>query len=256
MGLISIHDIRLKRYHKLRENDELKTGDLLQWETNNLVMWFYRWCTRADVNHSSMILRIPEYQGVRKIVFTTEADGKGGAALHRLSLRLRGHHGKVWLYRLVRDENPLAPEITDELRNKIGEAVFGDIGKNYDYQSVLLSCCGTFLRLRWKFFQKLIPPRWEADEKNLFCSEYLFFAYLQAKTKEDEEVLRAKGAPLPQDLVKVLKIFKKDEQPLYDSQTNDILSSIQQIKTLLLWILVPAFAIFLAWIGIRNFLKC
>jgi len=222
------YDKKFAHYNVLKK--EMQTGDLLQWETNCLLMWFYRKLIKATVNHSSMVLRLPEFESSEERRFTTEAHGKTGTALNLLSHRLKTHHGKVWYYKLKEitqeERKKLEKEVLKDLgithkeRKKIGQAALEQIGKPYDFYSVGISTINTALRTYVPFLRKVLPKRCKADAKNLFCSEYIFYAYLSVLPEKIQYELAAGGAPHPKDITK-LGIYEKREL-LFDSKTWDI----------------------------------
>ncbi len=188
---------KLVRYNELK--GEMDTGDLLQWRTNTRLMAVYRFLIGAKVNHSSLILRLREFETSEGRRFTAEARMVRGTVLNLLSRQLEHHNGEVWWYRLNRDWNR-------HDRRKIGEEVLKLIGRPYDYNDVLKSSLYMVLREKFGWLFRNIPARIPADANNLFCSEYCFMAY-EAVGKP----LLMKGAPHPRDIVK-LGIFDRIEK--------------------------------------------
>jgi len=131
----------------------MKTGDLLQWKTNSVLGSLIRLRTKSDVNHSSLIIRLAEYEGLERRVFNAEAMEGAGVAPNLLSRRLGEYDGKVYLYRLK-------PEF-DDARQKIGEMAFYYFGIEYDYHSLLAQAISKV----------------SVDAKAFFCSEYCYFCY-------------------------------------------------------------------------------
>jgi len=132
--------------------DAMKTGDLLQWRSNSLIGSLIRWRTKSNVNHSSLVLRLSEYEGLERRRFTTEAL-EHGTVLNYLSRRLEQFDGEVWWYPLKDEWN--------EKRQAVGECALSLIGIPYDYQSIM-----------HQIFGKV-----SADARSLFCSEYCFICY-------------------------------------------------------------------------------
>lgn len=160
----------ISKYLELK--DQMKTGDLLQWRSNSVIGALIRWKTDSTVNHSSLVLRLTEYEGLERRRFTTEALSNG-TVLSLLSRRLEQFDGEVWWHPLIDSWN--------EKRQAIGEAALSLIGIPYDYQSIAD-----------QVFSKV-----SADAQSLFCSEYCFLAY------------GFKGqAPAPGDMIR-LGIFKE-----------------------------------------------
>ena len=140
----------LNKYNLVR--DQMRTGDLLQWRSNSLLGKLIRWKTGAKVNHSSLVIRMKEYEGLERRVFTTEAL-EHGIILNLLSKRLQDHAGSVWWYPLKVYMN--------EKRQSIGEEAFRYMGIGYDYLSLF----------------KQIIGKVNVDAKKLFCSEYVYLCY-------------------------------------------------------------------------------
>ncbi len=140
----------LTRYNEVK--DEMRTGDLLQWHTDSLVGWLIREKTGSIVNHSGLVIRLQEYEGLERRRFTHEALSHG-VVLNLVSRRLESFHGECWWY-------PLKPE-WNEKRQEIGERALSFTGIGYDYQSIAD-----------QIFTDVI-----ADEAQLFCSEMCFLAW-------------------------------------------------------------------------------
>lgn len=163
----------LAKYKEVK--DRMKTGDLLQWRSNSIIGWLIRWRTKSDVNHSSLVIRLSEYEGMERRRYTTEAL-EHGIILNFLSRRLEQHDGNVWWFPLKDEWN--------EKRQAIGENAMALIGIPYDYQSVMSQIFGKV----------------STDAQALFCSEYCFIAYGFEGT-----------APTPADMPD-LGIFKEGVQ--------------------------------------------
>lgn len=142
--------IDLTKYNAIK--DQMKTGDLLQWNSSSIIGWLIRWKTGSDVNHSSLVIRLSEYEGLERRRFTHEAL-EHGVILNLLSRRLDQFAGKVWWY-------PLKDE-WDERRQRIGELALAWTGVPYDYRSIA---------------DQLIASV-SAEATALFCSEMCFLAY-------------------------------------------------------------------------------
>lgn len=140
----------LTQYNEVKNS--MKTGDLLQWASFSVIGWLIRWKTKSDVNHSSLVIRLAEYEGLERRRFTHEALERG-VILNLLSRRLDRFNGKVWWY-------PLKDE-WDERRQRIGELALAWTGVPYDYKSIA---------------DQLISSV-SAEATALFCSEMCFMAY-------------------------------------------------------------------------------
>lgn len=145
--------------------DQMKTGDLLLWRSNSLLGVIIRRFSKGIVNHASLLVRLSEYEGIERRVFTSEAL-EHGIVLNLLSKRMKEYDGDIWWYQLK-------PEWNVE-RTKIGERAFEYMGTPYDYDSL---------------FKNAIC-KVSAEATKLFCSEY-YYICLGQKGK----------APTPQDLI-------------------------------------------------------
>ena len=131
---------------------EMRTGDLLQWRSHSVIGASIRCRTGSMVNHSSLVMRLSEYEGLERRRYTTEAQ-EHGTVLNLLSRRLEQFDGEVWWYPLTESWN--------SKRTSIGETALSLIGVPYDYGSLLRQLVGKVT----------------ADARSLFCSEYCFLAY-------------------------------------------------------------------------------
>lgn len=163
-----MNDLSIYEKHK----DAMKTGDLLEWRSPTLIGWGIRFVTGEMVNHSSLVIRLAEYEGLERRRYTTEAL-QHGTVLNLLSRRLEKFTGQVWWYPLKDDWN--------DKRQQIGECALKYIGIPYDFGSI---------------FKQLIA-RVGVDFRAFFCSEYVWACY----GMEGE-------APYPGEIVKKLDIFK------------------------------------------------
>jgi len=145
--------------------DQMKTGDLLLWRSNSLLGSAIRFFSKGTVNHASILIRLSEYEGLERRVFTSEAL-EHGIVLNLMSKRMEEYDGDVWWYQLK-------PEWNTE-RTKIGERAFQYLGVAYDYGSL---------------FKNAIC-RVSAEASKLFCSEYYYICLGQTGK-----------APTPQDLI-------------------------------------------------------
>ena len=140
----------LIRYELLR--DQMKTGDLLQWQTNSPIGKAIQWFTKSLYSHSSLVIRLAEYEGLERRRFTTEAMAHG-VVLNLLSKRLQYQHGHCWWF-------PLKDE-WDCQREQIGERALAFVGTPYDYKSIV----------------KFVVGKVSEDVQSLFCSELVYVAY-------------------------------------------------------------------------------
>lgn len=145
--------------------DQMKTGDLLLWRSNSLLGMAIRYFSKGSVNHASMLIRLRDYEGQEKRVFTSEAL-EHGIVLNLLSKRMDEYDGEVWWLQL-REE-------WDSKRSEIGVRAFQYMGVGYDYGSL--------------FKNAICKVSTEASK--LFCSEYYYLCLGQTGK-----------APTPQDLM-------------------------------------------------------
>jgi hypothetical protein len=141
---------KLAIYNKYK--DQMKTGDLLQWRSKSALGWAIRLVTGARENHSSLVIRLSEYEGLERRRFTQEAL-EHGIVLNLLSRRLENHKGNVWWYPLKDDWS--------YKRQEIGEKALFFAGTSYDYKSLF----------------KQLFTKVSADARDLFCSELCFICY-------------------------------------------------------------------------------
>ena len=140
----------LIRYEMLK--DQMKTGDLLQWQTNSLIGKGIQWFTKSPYSHSSLVIRLSEYEGLERRRFTTEAMAHG-VVLNLLSKRLFYQKGHCWWF-------PLKDE-WDCQREQIGERALAFVGTPYDFKSIA----------------RFVFGRVSEDVQSLFCSELAYIAY-------------------------------------------------------------------------------
>lgn len=160
--------------------DDLKTGDLLQWQSYSLLGKLIRWRTGAEANHSSMIIRMSEYEGLVRRRFHTEAMERG-VYPNLLSNRLNDYKGKMWWL-------PLKDTWNDQ-RRIIGERLTDTWGKQYDFKSLLWQAVG----------------KCSIDTQQMFCSEVIDYALGFTGTAHNPGELETLG-------------IHRDRILLYDSQ--------------------------------------
>lgn len=130
---------------------QMKTGDLLTYETEGLVSPLIHLWSKA--NHAGLVLDLHEYEGEECRKWTLEAVGTG-VRMAYLSRILEHVHGRVYWH-------ALKPEF-DEVRNGLGCFALEYPGvTKYDFWSLL----------KWPF--KFVS----ADISKLVCSEYVFLAW-------------------------------------------------------------------------------
>lgn len=128
-----------------------KTGDILQWASYSMIGSVIRWRTKSDANHSSMVIRLSEWEGLERRRFHTEAMERG-VYPNLLSNRLKDYKGKMWWMPLK--------DSWDDKRQLIGERLTEVWGKAYDYKSLM-----------WQTIGKV-----SIDTQQMFCSEVVDYA--------------------------------------------------------------------------------
>ena len=135
----------LELYDKVK--DQMKTGDVLQWHHHDFIGWCIRKKTKSFWNHSTLVIRLKEYEGTDFRRWTQEAVTPF-VALTFLSKKLESYKGEVWWF-------PLKDE-WDDKRKGIGTMALSLIGVTpYDK----LGC-----------FNQLFA-RTSIQIRQLFCSE-------------------------------------------------------------------------------------
>jgi hypothetical protein len=140
-----------KDFLYLTNQDDMRTGDRLEWHSNSVLGKIIRWKTGDWSNHTGMVIRFRDYEGTGKVDkrFTTEALERG-VEINRLSKRLSKFDGEVMWY-------PLLPKF-DVYRGYMGAKALDFVGTPYDVNSLL------------RQIYRHVP----ADIRKLFCSEYVF----------------------------------------------------------------------------------
>jgi hypothetical protein len=140
----------LSQYYGVQ--DQIKTGDLVEWRGTGLVARTIRLFTRRKVNHSSLIVRLPYKLCERRYMIEAL---EGGLEFRLLSKRLEDYAGEAWWYGLKPEYHPLRREIGQWAFDRLSE------GKGYDYQGLVAQIFG----------------RVSADARRFFCSEFIDLAY-------------------------------------------------------------------------------
>lgn len=143
----------LIRYNALRKY--MKSGDLIEWGSASMVGGIIRFFTKKDVNHSSILLNLDLFEGLKERRFVLEAL-EHGIELNLMSKRLNEFKGTVFW-------SPLKPEY-DHLRNEIAAWALERVGIDYDYPSLFSNIFGKV----------------SLDGKKFFCSEYYHKAMVAA----------------------------------------------------------------------------
>jgi hypothetical protein len=147
----------LSIYQSVR--DQMRTGDVLQWHSNSLLGELIRERKGGDINHTGLIIRLAEYEGLERRVFTLEAL-ENGVVLNLLSRRLESFDGRVYYHRLL--------SYYDFQRQLIGERALSCLGIPYDYPGIMKECFGNA----------------EMGLNKLFCSETAWYALTGKTTGE------------------------------------------------------------------------
>ena len=132
--------------------DEMKTGDLLLFQTGGIIGKAIQCYTKSPYSHSALVIRLAEYEGLERHRYTTEAVAMG-VVLTLLSRKLEHKKGHCWWF-------PLKDE-WDDKRQLIGERALSFVGVPYDYKGLVRFLFGTV----------------SADVNALYCSELVAVAY-------------------------------------------------------------------------------
>jgi hypothetical protein len=156
----------LTQYYNVRPL--MKTGDLLTYRTHGFISnLIHYW---SPENHAGLVLDLDVYQGEIERRWTLESVS-GGVHMNLLSHILERVHGKVFWH-------PLKPEFND---------------KRADLMIFSLDQVGC-VRYDTKGLLKQIFGRVSADLEKLFCSEYVFLSWKEAK------MVTGEVAPYPSEL--------------------------------------------------------
>jgi len=139
----------LTKYFEVR--DLMKTGDVLGWDSDTALGDSIQARKGGDINHTGIVLRMSEYEGQERRVFTLESL-ENGVVLNLLSRRLESFSGQCYLRRL-------RPEL-DSQRTQIGERALSCVGVPYDYPGIMKELFGNA----------------QMDLSKLFCSEMGWYA--------------------------------------------------------------------------------
>ncbi|HVO67026.1 MAG TPA: hypothetical protein VMT12_11130 [Syntrophales bacterium] len=195
---------KLALYNKYK--DDMKTGDLLQWQSNVWYKRLWRWVTHSKVEHSSMVLRLQEYQGPDKRRFILESRDHG-TVLNLLSKRLEEFDGEVKWYPLDDTWHPY--------RKRTGEEMLKMIGRPYNFAGFVKLTLRHAIGVKCRKILNKTVLKWFVDwvnqvgKREVFCSEYCYLAY--EATGHMRFILT--DPPSPDDMM-TLKIFKDGKKIL------------------------------------------
>jgi hypothetical protein len=133
----------------------MKSGDLIECRAATWLGKAIRAVTGKSVNHSSMLLRLDEYAGLRNRRYLLEAEADG-LTINILSEWLAGYDGSVWWSSL---------HATAEKRDALISWAFDEMarGTKYDFKGLLQQLAG----------------RAGLDGRRLFCSEFVHKALVE-----------------------------------------------------------------------------
>jgi len=127
--------------------NQMKTGDVLQWHHDDFLGGWIRRKTKSFWNHSSLVIRLQEYEGAESRRWTQEAVTPF-VGLTFLSKKLESYKGEVWWF-------PLKDE-WEEKRIEIGAKALTFVGVTpYDRKGIV----------------KQLFMRTSIQYRQLFCSE-------------------------------------------------------------------------------------
>lgn len=133
----------------------MKSADLIEWGSASMIGGLIRLFTRKKVNHSSILLNLDTFAGLKERRFVLEAL-EHGIELNLMSMRLEDFKGEVYW-------SALKPQY-DHLRGNIAAWALERIGTEYDYHSLFANMFGKVSQ----------------DGKKFFCSEYYHMALVAA----------------------------------------------------------------------------
>ena len=149
----------------------IKTGDLMEFGAQSLLGDAIREFTKEQVNHSAMAFTIDEYDDEaanRRFILEANAPGIELTILRNAVGACVRPGGTCLWYSLL-------PQF-DSHRKAMGAFGLSQVGKGYDYRSLLLNA--------------LHPV--EADDTLLFCSEFVFFDNVAAGNIKDMGIINGK----------------------------------------------------------------
>lgn len=152
-GLLTRVDFLPPSY--LAHRDDIKSGDLIEWQSKTALGWTIRKFTGREVNHTSLLVRPGQFSTLRDRRFLLEAL-EGGITPTLLTERLRHFKGTVWWL-------PLVPRY-DRMRQTIAEFAIDVMCRDrpaYDYPSLFGQIFG----------------RVSLDAQRYFCSEWCQFIW-------------------------------------------------------------------------------
>ena len=139
----------LEIYQSQRKH--IRSGDLIEFSSDNLTGRLIRFFTGQSVNHSALVVRFTEHD-LNDHVFLIEAISKG-LQINRLSLRLEDYKGEAWWL-------PLKSELGQSIRDKI-------VKYGFMQKTTLRKAGYDFVSL----FANIFGPV-NLDAKRFFCSEF------------------------------------------------------------------------------------
>ena len=142
-------DLKLFQYEYFRSR--MQTGDLVEWASPTAIGGLIRLFTRKKVNHSSILLNLDYFAGLKNRRFILEAL-KHGIVLNLMSMRLEDFKGKVY-WSALKSEH-------DDCRGHIASWALDKVGTDYDYKSLAANMFGMV----------------NQDAKKFFCSEFYHMA--------------------------------------------------------------------------------
>lgn len=135
-----------------RYRGQLRTGDHLGWRSKTAVGFLIRLFSSAEINHSGLVIRLKEFQGLQDRRFTIEAL-EHGIVLRLLSERLSHFKGELYWY-------PLKAHL-EHHRPMIAAWALNHLGVPYDFGSLFRNILG----------------RVSQNAERFFCSEFCYMAW-------------------------------------------------------------------------------
>jgi hypothetical protein len=135
----------------LANRDLMSSGDLIEFSSDSFIGKAIRWKTGNDVNHTSMVIQLPNYKTITEPhLYIMEANANG-TELNLLSKVLENYKGRAYWMKL---------HAADTQRKMLSDWMLEHTGIPYDYKSLFHNLIGKV----------------SADANRLFCSETAFLA--------------------------------------------------------------------------------
>jgi len=154
-------------YTKIRPT--LRTGDLVAFGGHTFVSASIKAITKSNISHVGMVLRVNTEVAAVPIIMIVESTSVGagfsGVRISRLSTRIAGYDGDIWILPI---DGPINIPGTETF-------LVSMLGTSYDYKQAIGSAVDFSFR-----------PDQQEDLNKLFCSELCNEAYKQNLLDSDD----------------------------------------------------------------------